>query len=579
MLTSQHVATDKSSDAQFRAQLALRDDAIAFLRTRVASGPILPSCSPLDGEPLIERLPDAPPASALSSRPAVVILPGFDWDFRYHRPQYLARHFAQNGYRVFFLSMSRYARGKPYVLKEREPEVFETTMGAPHAFDAYGDFDPATVDLIVDSFGVLQRDLQIESAHLLVVFPTWAPVATQLRARFGWPLIYDCIDEWEHTPGLGPSIRQQEEALVRTADLTVFSAEWLADKWRAVARRSVIARNGVDVNHYRACAPNDLVPGLAHPVIGYFGTIAARIDVPLLIAIARHRPDATLLLAGGLWDVSVDDLDPLLCLPNVRYLGERPHDEMPLLLWHFDVCLLPYYVNPATEAGNPVKLYEYLAGGKPIVGTRLTELVPFDGLCYLADSHDELVAKVDAALEECDLDLQQRRKAAAAQNDWSTRYRAIQQAMDDLPASAHGDTAHHAGGPVEPSEPWARSLSLVAASVLERDEYIRHLQAELDDRTAWARALLADLERQAAWGKEAETALAEGDQYVRHVHADLEAQSARVDALETVAVERAERIAALEARLAKSTRQLTRLRPASARGRLWRAAMLLLGRA
>ncbi len=120
-------------------------------------------------------------------------------------------------------------------------------------------------------------------------------------------------------------------------------------------------------------------------------------DVPLLEKIAVRYPDATIVLAGGHFDV---DLSPVASRPNVRLLGQRPYDEMPELLWNFDVCIIPFLVNDITEATNPVKFYEYLYGGKPVVAPALTELLPYADSAYLARGHDEFLAQLDRALAE-----------------------------------------------------------------------------------------------------------------------------------------------------------------------------------
>ena len=138
--------------------------------------------------------------------------------------------------------------------------------------------------------------------------------------------------------------------------LTVVSADRLLEKWRDIAPRLTLAKNGIDAEHYRRFyAPNDLLAGARHPVIGYYGALASWVDAPLLSKIADAHPEATLVLAGGHFDV---DLSDIAKRPNVRLLGQRPYEEMPQLLYDFDVCMIPFLVNDITEATNPVKFYE-----------------------------------------------------------------------------------------------------------------------------------------------------------------------------------------------------------------------------
>jgi len=92
-------------------------------------------------------------------------------------------------------------------------------------------------------------DLFSDSAS--VRLPAVAPLALRMRERLGWKVVYDCMDEWTNFPGFGQSVLSIEEKLVRAADATVVSADRLEEKWKATAPRLVLARNGMDADHYR----------------------------------------------------------------------------------------------------------------------------------------------------------------------------------------------------------------------------------------------------------------------------------------------------------------------------------------
>jgi GT2 family glycosyltransferase len=191
-----------------------------------------------------------------------------------------------------------------------------------------------------------------------------------------------------------------------------------------------LAKNGIDAEHYRRFyAPNDLLAGARRPIIGYYGALASWVDAPLLERIAEAHPDATLVLAGGHFDV---DLSGIANRPNVRLLGQRPYEEMPKLLYDFDVCMIPFLVNDITEATNPVKFYEYLYGGKPVVAPALTELLPYADLSYLArgGDHEEFLAQLERALAEPKDDPRRAaRRKVAEENDWAHRYEAIAEGL------------------------------------------------------------------------------------------------------------------------------------------------------
>jgi GT2 family glycosyltransferase len=158
-------------------------------------------------------------------------------------------------------------------------------------------------------------------------------------------------------------------------------------------------------------------------MVGYYGAIADWFDVDLVTHLAQRRPEYTFVLLGGVFDV---DVSGLRALPNVRLLGQQPYERMPEYLYHFDACILPFKLNPITEATDPVKLYEYLSGGKPVVSVALPELKPYREYLYIAENKDDFVAKLDAALTEDDRELIARRREVARQHTWQDRYRGIE---------------------------------------------------------------------------------------------------------------------------------------------------------
>jgi GT2 family glycosyltransferase len=191
----------------------------------------------------------------------------------------------------------------------------------------------------------------------------------------------------------------------------------------------LLARNAADYDFYRSrCNPNNLLADIKHPIAGYYGAIATWFDVDLLVEVAQRKPDFTFVLLGGVFDV---DVSRLRLLPNVVLLGQQPYETMPQYLYHFDVCIIPFKINQVTEATDPVKLYEYLSGGKPVVSVSLPELEPYRGYVYLAEDAADFSAKIDLALAEDSPRLIEDRKALARRHTWSDRYQSIRSNFKD----------------------------------------------------------------------------------------------------------------------------------------------------
>jgi GT2 family glycosyltransferase/glycosyltransferase involved in cell wall biosynthesis len=374
-------------------------------------------------------------AAAPSGHYDVVVFSIIDWDFRFQRPQQLATQYGRHGHRVFYLSTTKFLApdGPAWDLTRKAQSVGELRIRSRRALGIYsGRLDPEDLDTLEASFEELARDLAMGDTVCLVQIPFWGPIAERLRERLGWRVVYDCMDEWTNFPGFGESVLSLEESLVRRSDVTVVSADRLLEKWKDAAPRLVLAKNGIDAEHYRKLyGENDLLADARRPIIGYYGALASWVDVPLLTKIADAHPDATLVLAGGHFDV---DLTPIAKRRNVRLLGQRPYDEMPKLLYDFDACMIPFLVNDITEATNPVKFYEYLYGGKPVVAPALTELLPYANISYLARGHDEFLAQLRRALAEPPNDPRRaERRRVAEENDWAHRYAT----MDEGIGGAH----------------------------------------------------------------------------------------------------------------------------------------------
>ncbi|HKC66197.1 MAG TPA: glycosyltransferase, partial [Pyrinomonadaceae bacterium] len=229
-------------------------------------------------------------------------------------------------------------------------------------------------------------------------------------------------------PGVMQTVTRVEHELVRDCDLLVVTAAGLLDKWRKREGASVLARNGVDYDYYaKRCQPNRLLDRKDdRPLVGYFGAIADWFDIELMTYVARERPRYSFVLLGGIFDV---DVTRLKSLPNVRLLGQQPYETMPQYLYHFDACLIPFKLNNITHATDPVKMYEYLSAGKPVVSVALSELQPFSDYIYIARNREEFLEKLDRAVVEEDEQLKERRREFARRNTWQQRYETIRTAF------------------------------------------------------------------------------------------------------------------------------------------------------
>ena len=166
--------------------------------------------------------------------------------------------------------------------------------------------------------------------------------------------------------------------------------------------------------------PDDL-RGLRRPVVGFFGQLADWVDLELVRALARARPEWSFALVGR----ATTDLEPLRGLPNVHLLGPKPYSVLPNYCRGFDVGIIPFRTNELTVRANPLKLREYLAAGLPVVATPLPEVARYDGLVYVADGPDAYLTQIEAALRESSSEAARRRIDAMQKEGWDARVEQI----------------------------------------------------------------------------------------------------------------------------------------------------------
>lgn len=213
--------------------------------------------------------------------------------------------------------------------------------------------------------------------------------------------VYDCMDELANFRFAPADLPDRERFLMAHADV-IFTGGYRLYEAKSLHHDDVhFFGCGVDVEHYgkaryeATTVPNE-VANLNHPILGYFGVIDERLDYDLLRALAIAFPNGSIVMVGPVVKV---DSDSLPRLPNLHWLGQRAYDDLPALVKSFDVCLMPFAMNDATQYINPTKTLEYMAAAKSIVSTPVPDVVKhFSSIVHIARDTDEFVA---AAVKLC----------------------------------------------------------------------------------------------------------------------------------------------------------------------------------
>jgi glycosyltransferase involved in cell wall biosynthesis len=287
--------------------------------------------------------------------------------------------------------------------------------------------------------------------HQIVLF-IWHPRYSNLLGKFGEEVSCYYVDE-EFTSYYGmpegekQQIRAREEVLLRGADLVFANGSALLDQKNRYGNASNVPM-GVDFGLFsralleETAVPSDLA-AIQPPRIGYVGNVNDKVDFELLESIARANPLWSLILVGPLSIRTPEfraNFERLRQLPNVHHLGFRPLQTLPNYVRGLDVCLMCYRTDGWAYYGYPLKLHEYLAGGKPVVGSDLPSIREFSGVISIARTAEDWQGAIEAGLNDNSAARISKRVQVARENTWEERAQLIEKAiaakMDEKSANA-----------------------------------------------------------------------------------------------------------------------------------------------
>jgi glycosyltransferase involved in cell wall biosynthesis len=254
-------------------------------------------------------------------------------------------------------------------------------------------------------------------------------------------LVYHPYDEFASYPEISRQVVELERKAVEDADVVIAASEVVAQTLRGYSDRQVhVIPNGADYDYFSGAEvpdgaiPND-VSAIPTPRMAYIGNISAKVDIGLFKCIAEARPDWSIVIVGGNRLNRDEDrrlFSEVVALPNVHWLGHKPYDEVAPYVCSMDVNLLAYRVGEGmwSEACSPLKLYEYMAAGKPIVSCKLAAAQAHTDVLDIAESVQEWVDSIDSAIRNFGPESREKLQRVAFKNSWAERIHAIEHAID-----------------------------------------------------------------------------------------------------------------------------------------------------
>ncbi|UYY56975.1 UDP-galactopyranose mutase [Sphingomonas sp. S2-65] len=347
-------------------------------------------------------LPAVPSLSATkgpgTSGTTLICFSHLRWDFVFQRPQHLMTRFARDSRVVFWEEPRTDVAGatQPRLATRvcAQSGVVVAIPEFPVGFDRANETE--TLKDLLDAFMGREEGPLVRWYYT----PMMLPFSEHLAAEC---VVYDCMDELANFKGAPPELLPLETRLLQQADLVFTGGYSLYEAKRDRHPNIHPFPSSVEVAHFAKARSEGVDPAdqraLPRPRFGFYGVVDERMDLPLLAALADARPEYSIVVVGPVVKIAPEDLPQR---PNLHYPGGKSYAELPDYLRGWDVALMPFAINEATRFISPTKTPEYLAAGKTVVSTPITDVIRHYGdidAVKIAGSPEEFIAACDAALE------------------------------------------------------------------------------------------------------------------------------------------------------------------------------------
>lgn len=338
----------------------------------------------------------------------ILCISSIDWDFIWQGHQEIMSILAANGNVVLYIENTGVRTPGPkdiQRIKQRLSNWLKSVGGIRKIGDNLYVFSPLVmpfpysfvvrwINFLIIIFSLRKWMKAMNFSNPIV----WTFLPTDLsRSIITWLIkkasIYYCIDSFSSSSAMAKKINRSESQMLKTVDLVFVTSQYLYDHCRKYSKKVykfpfAVSYEKFETTRLRQTTIPQLLSGLDRPIVGYVGGIHKWIDLKLISEVAGKDPNVSFVFVGP----KQTDVNILSALPNVHLLGKKPHDELPILIKYFDVCIIPYVITDYTKNVYPTKLNEYLALGKPVVATPIPELIEFNkqygNVLYLTDNSD-----------------------------------------------------------------------------------------------------------------------------------------------------------------------------------------------
>jgi glycosyltransferase involved in cell wall biosynthesis len=325
----------------------------------------------------------------------IVVMCHLRWEFVFQRPQHIISRLSKD-HKILFIE-------EP-VKKETKGHSLKIINGNLHVLQPNTESIAEIATILPDFL----RNTKVPIGWFYSA--SFIPLLEKLNFDH---VIYDCMDELSLFKGAPQYLIEQEKYLLAHTDIVFTGGKSLYESKKQIHNNVYCFPSSVDEDHFSTAKNGIPIPedisNIKGPIAGYFGVIDERLDLDLLNSAALQNPDVSFVMIGPVVKITEEELPKA---PNIHYLGMKPYKILPNYLKAFDIAMMPFALNDATKFISPTKTLEYMAAGKPIISTKIKDVIRDYSHCI------KLVSNAGEFTEHL-LDLLSKREERSLQKSYS----------------------------------------------------------------------------------------------------------------------------------------------------------------
>lgn len=338
--------------------------------------------------------------------------PSCPWGYLFQRPQQIARTLAKQGFTVIYMVDTSYVHAPDWNVRgfiQIEERLYLYNDGRNGEY--------------------LKKHLNNERLLVWQYWPHQSKIIDNLFMIENTIRLYDCID---HLTTFDPYERIQVDfiASIEKADLILATSKEIQESVMLQNKTSILTPNGVNIDDFKDITLADWpllldIKRSHNKIIGYYGAIASWFDFDLVVHAAKANPKWAFVIVGEVYSEVSQHVKKAQQQPNVIFIQRVSYEQIPLLLAYFDIAMLPFLINDITISTSPVKIFEYMAGGKVTVSTNLPEVRGYEAVLIANDKQQFQTRLLEAERMTEDPKLTGRIRENAAAHTWENRVNGV----------------------------------------------------------------------------------------------------------------------------------------------------------